>query len=145
MCVCGLGATQIMQKCRGRNSCQPLWFVSFLFCFECSSQRVILYVASNCQSVQVITIVRSLLDQVLLSAVRLGGSLFSFFFCHCVGSCINLSLIGSVFLTLDQPVSAYNVRVVFECVERNIRSKASNTVFSVSDYVWGKARSGKLY
>ncbi|KAI9031556.1 hypothetical protein CLU79DRAFT_729121 [Phycomyces nitens] len=52
------------------------------------------------------------------------------------GSILN----GSVLLTLDRPIQAYNIRVQFKCEERD-KSKTKSTVFSVNEYVWGKART----
>ncbi|KAL0085711.1 hypothetical protein J3Q64DRAFT_1744795 [Phycomyces blakesleeanus] len=52
------------------------------------------------------------------------------------GSILN----GSVLLTLDRPIQAYNIRVTFKCEARD-DSKTKSTLFSVYEYVWGKART----
>ncbi|KAI7866649.1 hypothetical protein BDF14DRAFT_1811067 [Spinellus fusiger] len=52
------------------------------------------------------------------------------------GSVVN----GSITLTLDKPLWAYNIRVSFRCEESN-KNKTKSTLFSVDEYVWGKARA----
>lgn len=43
-------------------------------------------------------------------------------------------------ITVDKPLSAYNIRVVFECKDLDISKKQSTTIFSVESVIWGKAK-----
>lgn len=61
------------------------------------------------------------------------------------GNSDNLHLSGSVTLTLDRPVWAYNVRVVFKCEEEEDgRNKETSTIFQIESCIWGNPRSGKM-
>ncbi|KAG2225985.1 hypothetical protein INT45_002451, partial [Circinella minor] len=46
---------------------------------------------------------------------------------------------GSVFLTLEKPLQAYNIKVIFRCEQKSNRS--TNAIFNVESIIWGKPRS----
>ncbi|KAI9493316.1 hypothetical protein BDB00DRAFT_872420 [Zychaea mexicana] len=48
-------------------------------------------------------------------------------------------LSGSVFLTLDKPLRAHNIRVAFRCEQKS--NRAIKTLFNVESIIWGKPRS----
>ncbi|KAI8986534.1 hypothetical protein BDB01DRAFT_785957 [Pilobolus umbonatus] len=47
---------------------------------------------------------------------------------------------GSLMLTLDKPLSAYSMRVIFKCEESD-SSKKSTTIFSVESVIWGEVQA----
>ncbi|KAI8076581.1 uncharacterized protein B0P05DRAFT_545003 [Gilbertella persicaria] len=52
------------------------------------------------------------------------------------GSIIN----GSLMITLDKPLPAYNIRVIFKCEELDSSKKENTTIFAVDSVIWGHAR-----
>lgn len=40
-------------------------------------------------------------------------------------------------LTLDKPISAYSIRVIFKCEETDQLKKETSTIFSVDTIIWG--------
>lgn len=42
-------------------------------------------------------------------------------------------------ITLDKPLSAYDIRVVFKCEEQD-NARKTTTIFSVESVIWGKSR-----
>lgn len=42
-------------------------------------------------------------------------------------------------ITLDKPLSAYTIRVLFKCEESD-QSRSNTTIFSVESAIWGKSR-----
>lgn len=43
---------------------------------------------------------------------------------------------------MDRPLSAYGIRVVFECEEKDTDTKATTSIFSVEGLVWGIEKNG---
>jgi hypothetical protein len=43
-------------------------------------------------------------------------------------------------ITVDKPLSAYNIRVVFKCEELDSSKKQSTTIFSIDSVIWGKTK-----
>lgn len=44
---------------------------------------------------------------------------------------------GSVMITLDKPISAYSIRVIFKCEETDQQKKENSVIFSVDTIIWG--------
>ncbi|KAI9478556.1 MAG: hypothetical protein EXX96DRAFT_525187 [Benjaminiella poitrasii] len=56
------------------------------------------------------------------------------------GSIIN----GSLMITNDKPLSAYNLRIVFKCEEvESSKKETTTTIFSVDSIIWGNSREDK--
>jgi DNA polymerase III delta subunit len=43
-------------------------------------------------------------------------------------------------ITVDKPLSAHNIHIVFKCEELDSSKKQSTTIFSVDSVIWGKAK-----
>jgi hypothetical protein len=44
-------------------------------------------------------------------------------------------------ITLDKPLSAFDIRILFKCEEQdNAARNKSTTIFSVESFIWGKSR-----